>query len=223
MSDNPAGQSHQTARTVVHPSNLEVYKVSGSDPETARRTLVDKAQGRELFFQEALGEDGELVVFGYPRTQVLDLIYEMAFPVVKMIDPRAAIKVKSNRAVTDFYVIIHTRRGGTYIGRHGLTLDAVETLVNHTVALRFPAWVNVYIDVDNYRRKRRAFLENQIRRMVRDIERDHRERPMKELLPKERKIVHQFFTEHPYLTTESRGEGRERTLFITPRRDIQEV
>jgi predicted RNA-binding protein Jag len=223
MSDNPVSQGHPQARSVVHPSNLESYKASGNDAETLKRQLVDQAQGRELFFQEVAGEGGEVTVYGYPRTQVLDLVYEMAFPIVKMIDPRAAVKVKSNRAVTDFYVIVHTRRGGTYIGRHGLTLDAVETLVNHTVALRFPAWINVYIDVDNYRRKRRAFLENQIRRMVRDIERDHRERPMKELLPKERKIVHQFFTEHPYLTTESRGEGRERTLFILPRRDIQEV
>jgi predicted RNA-binding protein Jag len=223
MSDNPVGQNQSSGRAVLHPSNLDAFTAVGSDGDTLRRQLVDKAQGSELFFQEVTGEDGQITVYGYPRTQVLDLIYEMAFPVIKLIDPRAAIKVKSNRSVSDFYVIVHTRRGGTYIGRHGLTLDAVETLVNHTVALRFPQWVNVYIDVDNYRRKRRAFLENQIRRMVRDIERDHRERPMKELLPKERKIVHQFFTEHPYLTTESRGEGRDRTLFITPRRDIQEA
>ena len=103
------------------------------------------------------------------------------------------------------------------------TLDSVETLVCHSVSLRFPRWVNVTVDVDNYRRKRQAYLEGLIKKVVRDVERDHRERPIFELLPKERKFVHQYFTDHPYLTTESRGESAQRTLFITPRKDIQEV
>ena len=79
------------------------------------------------------------------------------------------------------------------------------------------------MDVDKYRQKRQAYLENLIKKVVREIERDHRERPLKGLLPKERKFVHQYFSDHPYLTTESRGERPKRTLFITPREDIREI
>jgi spoIIIJ-associated protein len=153
----------------------------------------------------------------------MDLIYERSYPVIKLLDNRAVLKVKSNRSVSEFFIIIQSRRPGNFIGKHGQTLDAVETVITYAISRAFPRWVTLNVDVDNYRRKRQSYLENAVRRLVRDIERDHRERPVEGLLPKERKFVHQMFTSHPYLTTESRGEGTQRTLFITPRSDIQEV
>jgi predicted RNA-binding protein Jag len=62
-----------------------------------------------------------------------------------------------------------------------------------------------------------------VKRTIRDIERDHRERRLPGLLPKERKFIHQYLTGHPYLTTESRGTGQKRMLFILPREDIREI
>jgi predicted RNA-binding protein Jag len=210
-------------RPVKHPPGLTEYSAKGDDLETMRQQLFKEATGKELYYQEYPEEDGSTTLYAYLRTEVLDLIYSLAYPVIKIVDDRATLKVKSNRAVTEFFVIIQTRRSGAFIGQHGQTLDALETLIAHTVSRLFPRWVAVYIDVDKYRQKRQAYLEGLIKKVVREIERDHRERPMKGLLPKERKFVHQYFAEHPYLTTESRGRGQTRTLFIVPREDIQEV
>lgn len=208
------------------PKGMDLYQAEGSDIDALKAQLFKEAQGRELFYLEVPpleDEDRETIVCGYPRSQVMDLIYETAYPVIKFVDDRASIKVKSNRAVTDFFVIIQTRRSGNFIGKHGSTLDALELLVSHAVSRRFPRYVNLTIDVDNYRRKRTAFLESTCKRVIRDIERDHRERPIRNLLPKERKFIHNYLADHPYLTTESRGQGRERTLYIKPREDIREV
>ena len=60
-----------------------------------------------------------------------------------------------------------------------------------------------------------------MRRTIREIEHDHKERPLPGLLPKERRFVHTMLSGHAYLTTESRGRGGRRTLFITPRKDLQ--
>lgn len=204
-------------------AGIELFQASGAGPDELREQLFKQAQGRELYFQDVTDEDGALTVYGVPRTQVMDLIYEMCYPVVKLVDDRAVVKVKSNRAVTDFFVIIQTRRPANYIGKHGQTLDAVETLVGFLVSKRFPGKVNISVDVDNYRRKRQAYLESVIKKVIFDIERDHHERPLHDLLPKERKFVHQWFSGHPYLTTESRGESNQRTLFILPRQDIVEA
>jgi predicted RNA-binding protein Jag len=212
-----------SATPAQHMPRLEEFVATGGHPEELRERLFKQAQGRELYFQEQTPEEGEVTVYGYPRTAVLDLIYELAYPVVKLVDDRAIIKVKSNRAVSDFFVIIQSRRSANYIGKHGQTLDAVETLVSFLVSRRFPGKVSISVDVDNYRRKRQAFLEGLVKKIVRDIERDHQERPIHDLLPKERKFVHQFFAGHPYLTTESRGTGSERTLFILARTDIVEA
>jgi predicted RNA-binding protein Jag len=205
------------------PPNVQAFSASGSNVDELQDQLFKQSQGQELFYQTVENEDGSVTVHGFPRGQVLDLIYERAYPVVKLLDNRAVLKVKSNRAVSEFFIIIQSRRPGNFIGKHGQTLDAAENVITHSVSRVFPRWVTINVDIDNYRRKRQAYLENAVRRLVRDIERDHRERPVEGLLPKERKFVHQFFASHPYLTTESRGEGLNRTLFILPRSDIQEV
>jgi len=210
-------------KPISHSPGTEYYSATGTDLEALREQLLQQSDGRELYYQQVEAEDETITLYGFPRTEVMDLIYELAFPIVKLVDDRATLKVKSNRAVTDFFVIVHSRRGGAFIGKHGQTLDAVENLVAHSVSRRFPRWVCVSIDVDNYRRKRQAYLEGVAKKLVREIERDHRERPLKGLLPKERKFVHQYFTDHPYLTTESRGAGKERTLYVLPRKDIQEI
>lgn len=216
-------QPKREPRPVKHPPGLTEFSAKGADLEGMRQQLFKEATGKELYYQEYPEEDGSTTLYAYPRAEVLDLVYSLAYPIIKIVDDRATLKVKSNRAVTEFFVIIQTRRSGAYIGQHGQTLDALETLIAHTVSRVFPRWVAVYIDVDKYRQKRQAYLEGLIKKVVREIERDHRERPMKGLLPKERKFVHQYFSEHPYLTTESRGKGQMRTLSIVPREDIREV
>lgn len=213
----------EEAQPLRQPPGLDMYSATGKDIESLKQQLFKEAGGRELYYQEYEAKDGETTLYGYPRTAVMDLIYSIAYPVIKLIDDRAIIKVKSNRAVTEFFIIIHTRRSGTYIGQHGMTLDALETLINHSVSRVFPRWVTLCLDVDKYRQKRQAYLEGLIRRVVREIERDHRERPLQGLLPKERKFIHQYFSDHPYLTTESRGKRNDRTLFILPREDIREI
>lgn len=208
---------------IRHPSGIDQFISQGTDVELMKQQLFKESQGRELYFQAMEDEEGRTTLIGFPRTQVMDRIYELAYPVIKLLDDRAAIKIKSNRAVTDYFIIVQSRRPALYIGKHGMTLDAVESLISQIVSRTFPRWVSISVDIDNYRRKRQAYLEGLIRRVVRDIERDHRERPIRDLLPKERKFVHSYFTNHPYLTTQSRGEGRRRTLFVTPREDIKEV
>lgn len=223
VEEEVAEQPKREPRPVKHPPGLTEYSAKGDDLEAMRQQLFKEATGKELYYQEYTEEDDSTTLYAYLRTEVLDLVYSLAYPIIKIVDDRATLKVKSNRAVTEFFVIIQTRRSGAYIGQHGQTLDALETLVSHTVSRLFPRWVAVYLDVDKYRQKRQAYLEGLIKKVVRDIERDHRERPMKGLLPKERKFVHQYFSEHPYLTTESRGKGQTRTLFIVPREDIREA
>jgi predicted RNA-binding protein Jag len=203
-------------------AGLETFSASGGPAEELKHKLFQQAEGRELYYQEIEAEDGSLTVYGYPRTQVMDLIYDMAYPVVKLVDDRAILKVKSNRAVTDFFLIIQSRRSAGFIGKHGQTLDAIETLVGFLVSKRFPGKASINVDVDNSRPKRQSYLEGLIKKVVREIERDHHERAVHDLLPKERKFVHQYFSGHPYLTTESRGEGSQRTLWIKARSDIVE-
>ena len=121
---------------------------------------------------------------------------------------------------TEVLVIIRSRNTGAFIGWHGQTLDAVELLLNAIVSQHLGLRLDITADIDQYRRKRASFLEALVKRTVREIEHDHTERPLRGLLPKERRYVHTLMADHPYLTTESRGRGGKRTLFITPRKEF---
>ena len=133
---------------VIPDDALTALTATGNDPEALRDKLRNESGGAELYFQEEEAEDGTITMHAWPRTQVMDLIYRLAFPVVRIFDNRAQLKIKSNRAVTDFFVMINSRRSGQFIGQHGRTLDAVETLIGHSVSRRFPRWVNLSVDID---------------------------------------------------------------------------
>ena len=101
------------------------------------------------------------------------------------------------------------------IGRHGQTLDAIQELARQAVGRRLDQRIRVLVDVEDYRKRREARLEEQAREARRTGAR-HRSRgklePMNAL---ERKIVHDAVADVDGVETGSRGEDPERYVVIT--------
>ena len=75
-----------TGQTISIPPNVQSFSASGSNADELQDRLFKESQGQELFYQTVENEDGTLTVYGFPRAQVLDLIYERAYPVVNDMD-----------------------------------------------------------------------------------------------------------------------------------------
>lgn len=106
---------------------------------------------------------------------------------------------------------------GVLIGRHGRTLDALQTLVaavtNRRLGFRHP----VLVDIEGYRARRAEKLEDIASKAA---ERAVRQRSAVKLRPMssyERKVVHIYLRDHARVTTASEGEEPFRQVVITPR------
>lgn len=195
---------------------LEVFKWIGTDEREARRLAQEHFGPLEIVL-DRVERDGEVTFCAYASAQIQSLADQVASFVIRMFDSRARVSVRPAGEMSEFLVDIRCRNNGLFIGHHGATLDALEMIISVILNREFPVNRIVHLDVNGYRERREESLIRMVKIVIRDIETDHKERPIADLLPKERKIVHKFLTNHPYLTTVSRGKGRARTLYITPR------
>jgi len=196
--------------------------LTGNDPDRLEVELREQFSGLDVLVWRVPGEEDETTVSAVPAHQVYEFIEEIALKVSRVIDRYASVRVKPDRNErTRVLIIIHSREVGAFVGWHGQTLDAIELILNAVVSQSVGHRMELSVDIDQYRKKRQSFLDALVKRTVREIELDHTERPLPNLLPKERRYVHTALSDHSYLTTESRGRGSRRTLHIIPRTDLE--
>jgi len=106
---------------------------------------------------------------------------------------------------------------GRIIGKDGLMLKSLETLVRSIISKAYnqPALINV--DAGEYGAKRRQSLERLAKEVADEVSRTGRQKAMPHLDARDRRIIHSYFKDHRKVTTFSEGEGRERKLIIAPK------
>jgi spoIIIJ-associated protein len=105
---------------------------------------------------------------------------------------------------------------GLVIGRHGQTLDALEYMLNRIVAHSENGAPRVVIDVEQYRERRRAALEQMARRLAAKAKQTGRTVALDPLSPRDRRVVHLALQSDPAVVTRSQGDGHFRSLLIIP-------
>lgn len=200
---------------------MDIRTLTGENQERMEAELREQFRGLDVFVWKSYTDGPEVTIFAAPVHQVYTFLQDVANNVCWLIDRNSTVKLKPDRYDREqVLVVIRSYEPGAFIGWHGQTLDAVELLLNAVVSQKLGLRLDITVDIDQYRKKRMSFLDSLIKRTVHDIERDHQERPLPGLLSKERRHVHTALAEHPYLTTESRGRGSRRTLYIVPRKDL---
>ncbi len=106
---------------------------------------------------------------------------------------------------------------GLLIGRHGLTLDALQELTRVVVGRRTGARCRVLVDVEEYRTRQRARLVARAREVAQRVARTGREVELEPMNAYERKVVHDAVAEISGVTSSSRGEEPERRVVIRRR------
>jgi predicted RNA-binding protein Jag len=200
---------------------MDKRTLTGENPEKLEEELREQFRGLDVFVWREAAGDGQVKVSAVPAHQVYTFVQDIANKVCWIIDRHSTVKLKPDRQdMWQVLLIIRSFESGAFIGWHGQNLDAVELLINAVVSQHIGLRLDITVDIDQYRNKRLSFLDSLVKRTVHEIEHDHSERELPGLLPKERRYVHTVMSNHPYLTTESRGRGNQRTLYIIPRGDL---
>jgi spoIIIJ-associated protein len=131
------------------------------------------------------------------------------------------LEVESRAAEDEHGITIRLRTGddNLVIGKGGTVLDAVQFLVNKIVN-RFPEDRKfVVVDVNNYRKRKSDSLERFSDEMCKKAIKTARTIRLRDLNPRERRLVHMVVARYPELSSKSVWEGEERVLMIVPGRE----
>lgn len=105
---------------------------------------------------------------------------------------------------------------GILIGRHGRTLDALQTAVgavtSRSLGFRYP----VVVDVEGYRGRRREKLEDIARRTSDRVSRQSRPVKLRPMTSYERRVIHMALRDDRRVTTASEGEEPFRSVVVSP-------
>jgi len=114
-------------------------------------------------------------------------------------------------------IILNTKDTGVVIGYHGDTLEGLQLVLALCVARNLGKFVRISIDVGDYKKNRTEWLKTLALETKERVLTEGREMAIPELKSWERRIVHLLLEEDKEVSSESKGEGRDRVLVVSPR------
>jgi spoIIIJ-associated protein len=103
------------------------------------------------------------------------------------------------------------------IGRHGRTLDALQTLVSAITSRELGFRHPVIVDVEGYRHRRRQKLEDIARRSADRASNQHISIRLRPMTAYERRVVHVALRDDRRVATQSEGDDPFRVVVISPK------
>lgn len=103
------------------------------------------------------------------------------------------------------------------IGKRGNTLNAIQYLTQLIVNRSTKQYLNIIIDAENYREKRRTTLESLAQRLAKQVFNTKKKVILEPMPSFERKVIHQALSHHPHVITTSEGAEPHRHVVISPK------
>ncbi len=105
---------------------------------------------------------------------------------------------------------------GILIGRRGETLASLQYMTRLIVSRQVKQWLNILLDVEQYRARRERGLRQLALRMAERAASTHQPVPLEAMTSYDRRVVHLTLHENQHVTTKSVGEGESRKVVIIP-------
>ena len=103
---------------------------------------------------------------------------------------------------------------GSVIGRRGETLDAIQHLTNYAVNRGLDKRIRVYIDAENYRKKREEILVRLAHKVAEKVVRYRKNMGLEPMNAYERHVIHTALQDMANVTTYSSGTEPNRRVLV---------
>lgn len=155
-----------------------------------------------------------------PETQVNDnakMACEMLETLLRHMGIQARVEAMPDLASDSPNAIVLNILGddlGVLIGRRGETLRDLEYVLRLMVAQKTGKPAKLSVDVEGYRTRRERVLRELAKRMAERVTASRQPITLEAMPPNERRIIHLTLRDHPYVRTNSIGEGEHRRVMI---------
>jgi spoIIIJ-associated protein len=103
---------------------------------------------------------------------------------------------------------------GLLIGKHGETLEALESFLKILIVKNGFSRVGLDVDVSGYKKRREETLTKLACKMANKVVQDRRRFKFEPMNARERRIIHTTLKDHPKIITYSIGEEPERRVVV---------
>ena len=128
------------------------------------------------------------------------------------------IGVKTTVSEKQLDIVLTGDNMGILIGKRGQTLDAIQYLVSLAVNKGKAPYINVVIDSENYRKRRREILESLAHNLAKKVKSTRKPVTLEPMNTFERRIIHSALQGDRSVSTYSEGSDPFRNIVITPKR-----
>jgi spoIIIJ-associated protein len=149
-----------------------------------------------------------------PKASLLGKIKKICKDFMTKLDWESDINVEITEKM--IYVKIETEEPQLLIGRGGETLEALQHLLRIVINNQLGEFLNIIVDINDYKNKQREFLEADSVRKAEWVKKTGKEIELRPMNSFERRIVHMALKDFFGVVAESEGEGRDRKIVIRP-------
>lgn len=116
----------------------------------------------------------------------------------------------------EYYVNIDSEQAKDLIGKHGVTLQALQTLLLTILKRNGEMGMNIVLDVDGYRKEQIENVKSLADRKVNFLRNSQKPQSLEPMSPFFRRVVHTYLNSEQFsdVTTESVGNGNRRKVVI---------
>jgi spoIIIJ-associated protein len=117
------------------------------------------------------------------------------------------IETRTAEEEDKIYLEIISDRAGMIIGKRGRTLEALQLLVNIVMNKGEDQWKKIILDIENYRDKREATLQDLARKVAKKVKSSGKAQFLEPMNPFERRVIHMALQDDMHVETKSEGSG----------------
>lgn len=124
--------------------------------------------------------------------------------------------IESQRKDNFIKLTLHSSDNSILIGRDGRTLSSLQNLIRSSVANQIGMYVNIILDVENYKVKKEHNIERLAKKLAKEVLRTKEPIAMDSMNSYERMLVHNALANFKGITSDSEGEEPNRRIVIKP-------
>lgn len=138
--------------------------------------------------------------------------------IAESIAGKSDVAVKESKKAVSFHIT--GEKTALLIGKRGQTLNALQTLTKLVLNRYSDQYLNVTVDAENYRLKRKETLSQLAVRLADQVLKTKKDVHLEPMPSSERKIIHDALSRYAnqQIETYSMGEGENRHLVISQKR-----
>ena len=124
--------------------------------------------------------------------------------------------IESQRKDNYIKLTLHSSDNSILIGRDGRTLSSLQNLIRTSVSNQIGIYVNIILDVENYKVKKEHNIERLAKKLAKEVLRTKEPIAMDSMNSYERRLVHNALSNFKGITSDSEGEEPNRRIVIKP-------